>query len=254
MPVFAVLRQPRWIGLAVVALLIASLCLVAARWQWHRRAGRLAHNALVTSHQAADPVSPDQVLATGEPLAPADEYTMIGASGTWDPAHQVLARNHLGRAGYDVLTPFVTDSGSALLVDRGWIPLSQAGAGAAPDVPVPTAGEVSVVVRMRQTETAGANDRPPPGQVYAIDVPLIASDLPYPVYGGYGELVSQDPALGSTPQLPDSPDLGTGPHLIYAVQWVCFALIALVGYVLLVRREVGERRRKVSDEEPVAAG
>ena len=183
-----------------------------------------------------------------------DEYAMVTATGTWDPGHQVLARNHLGRAGYDVLTPFLTDAGPALLVDRGWIPLSEQGAGSAPVVPPPTPGPVSIVVRMRQTETARSTDSLPPGQVYAIDVPAIAATLHYPVYGGYGELVSQDPALGTTPVLPDAPDLGTGPHLIYAIQWTCFALIALVGYVVLVRREVLERRSRVDQDEPVAAG
>jgi cytochrome oxidase assembly protein ShyY1 len=247
--VFAVLRQPRWVGLALVALLIASLCLVAARWQWHRRAARLAHNALVTSHLHAAPVPPGDVARPGQPLAPAQEYTMVGASGTWDPAHQLLARNHLGRAGYDVLTPFVTDSGAALLVDRGWIPLSQQGAGTAPDVPAPTAGVVSIVARMRQTEPRSSGS-PPIGQVYAIDVPRIAATLPYPVYGGYGELVSQSPSLASSPTLPDPPDLGTGPHLFYAVQWVCFGLIALVGYVLLVRREIADRRAEVNQAQP----
>ena len=254
MTVFAVMRQPRWIGLALVALLIACLCLLAARWQWHRRASRLAHNALVTAHLNADPVAPDRVVQPGQSLAPSDEYTLVGASGTWDPAHQVLARNHLGRAGYDVLTPFVTASGSALLVDRGWIPLSEQGAGAVPDVPQPTRGTVTVVVRMRQSESSSGTDSAPAGQVYAIDVPSIAQTLPYPVYGGYGELVSQDPSLGASPEIPDPPDLGTGPHLMYAVQWTCFAVIALVGYVLLVRREVTERRGELKPKEAAAAG
>ncbi len=251
---FAVVRQPRWIGLALVVLLIVGLCLLAARWQWHRREARLVHNALVTTHLNAAPVAPQQLLAVNAPLQPNDEYAMVTATGTWDPGHQVLARNHLGRAGYDVLTPFVTDAGPALLVDRGWIPLSEQGAGSAPLVPAPTSGQVSVVVRMRQTETARSTDSLPPGQVYAIDVPAIAAGLHYPVYGGYGELVSQDPALGTTPVLPDAPDLSTGPHLIYAIQWTCFALIALVGYVVLVRREIVERRERVSRDEPVAAG
>jgi cytochrome oxidase assembly protein ShyY1 len=252
--VFAVIRQPRWIGLALVVLLIVSLCLLAARWQWHRRESRLAHNALVNSHLAAQPVAPQHLLSVDAPLPADDEYAMVTATGSWDPGHQVLARNHLGRAGYDVLTPFVTGSGPALLVDRGWIPLSEQGAGSAPDVPQPTTGDVSIVVRMRQTESPRSTDNLPPGQVYAIDVPAIAGGLPYPVYGGYGELVSQDPSLGSTPVLPDAPDLSTGPHLIYAIQWTCFALIALVGYGVLVRREVLERRARVSAGQPVTTG
>jgi cytochrome oxidase assembly protein ShyY1 len=252
--VFSVVRQPRWIGLALVAIVIAALCLLAARWQWHRRESRLAHNAIVTSHLHADPVVPPRVLAAGQPLTPTAEYTLVTMAGTWDVQHQVLVRNHLGRAGYDVITPLVPDAGPALLVDRGWIAPSAAGAETAPTIPPPTSGgsdTVTVVARLRLSETPRSAAGLPSGQVYAIDVPTIADGLPYPVFDAYGELVNQNPAPPSGLTLPDAPDLGTGPHLIYAIQWTCFALIALIGYVVLVRREVIERRARVSDDQPV---
>jgi cytochrome oxidase assembly protein ShyY1 len=252
--VFSVVRQPRWIGLALVAILIAALCLLAARWQWHRREARLAHNAIVTSHLQADPVVPQRVLAVDQPLAATAEYTLVTMAGTWDVQHEVLVRNHLGRAGYDVITPFVPDTGPALLVDRGWIAPSNAGAGTAPTIPQPTSGgsdTVTVVARLRLSEPPRGAAGLPTGQVYAIDAPTIAAGLPYPAYGAYGELVSQDPPPPPGLTLPDAPDLGTGTHLIYAIQWTCFALIALIGYVVLVRREVIERRGRVSAEQPV---
>ena len=33
------------------------------------------------------------------------------------------------------------------------------------------------------------------------------------------------------------PDLSDGPHLSYAVQWIFFAGVAIVGFVVLIRRE-----------------
>ena len=68
-----------------------------------------------------------------------------------------------------------------------------------------------------------------------LDVRLVADGAP--VYPGYVDLVSSDPAQadGLTP-IP-LPDLTEGPHLSYAMQWVLFAVVAVVGFVLLVRRE-----------------
>ena len=42
------------------------------------------------------------------------------------------------------------------------------------------------------------------------------------------------------------PELDDGPHLSYAFQWFAFATIATVGYVILVRREVADRRGRAS--------
>ena len=51
------------------------------------------------------------------------------------------------------------------------------------------------------------------------------------------------PFLGGTPAESADlrpiplPDLSDGPHLSYAVQWVIFAGVAVVGFVFLIRRE-----------------
>ena len=38
------------------------------------------------------------------------------------------------------------------------------------------------------------------------------------------------------------PELTDGPHLDYALQWFAFATIAVVGYAVLLRREVRDER------------
>jgi cytochrome oxidase assembly protein ShyY1 len=47
-----------------------------------------------------------------------------------------------------------------------------------------------------------------------------------------------DPSLAPIPL----PELSDGPHLSYAVQWFLFATIAVVGYVVLLRREAARGR------------
>jgi len=123
-------------------------------------------------------------------------------------------------------------------VDRGWLPQSTSSAAQTPTVPDPPPGAVEVVLRMRPAEAPADKDsQAPAGQTYSIDVAALAADLPYPVYGGYGELVEQTPASSDDLVLPEPPALGSGPHFFYAIQWWFFAALALVGFVLLARRD-----------------
>jgi cytochrome oxidase assembly protein ShyY1 len=42
--------------------------------------------------------------------------------------------------------------------------------------------------------------------------------------------------------------LTDGPHLSYAVQWFIFALCAVVGWVLAVRRSIATHRKQLAPE------
>jgi cytochrome oxidase assembly protein ShyY1 len=64
----------------------------------------------------------------------------------------------------------------------------------------------------------------------------IAAKIPYPVAPYY--LVSRaDTATKNHPARRDLPALDEGPHASYAVQWFCFAAVALGGAALVARRE-----------------
>ncbi len=232
------LRQPRWVLFALFAVTLAVLCVLAGRWQWHRWHDRLDRNAAVEAAQSGDPLALGDVLVVGTPLASSDEFTLARASGVYDVAGQVLVRNHNGRGGFEVITPFVTSEGPAVLVDRGWLPQSMVSASAEPEVPDPPSGTVDVLLRLRPAEASADNAaEAPAGQAYSIDVAAFAEDLPYPVFGGYGELVDEQPPGPAGLEQPEPPASGSGPHFFYALQWWFFAGLALVGFGLLARRE-----------------
>lgn len=240
---YGFLFSRRWLGLLAVAILLATACVSLGNWQLHRMAHRHDRNDLIRSNLGGTPQPVDQALTVGRDPAAGREWSPVRATGRWDLQHQVLVRLRPfeGQVGYYVLTPLVTRDRRAVLVNRGWVPLAQDGS-AAPAVPAPAATTVTVTGRLRPSEPAAAGVAPPAGQITRIDVPSIAKSLPYGVYGGFLELVRQEPAQGKGLTPIPAPEPSEGPHLLYAVQWFLFASLALGGYVVLARREAADRR------------
>jgi len=246
--VYRFLLTRRWLGLLAVALLLAATCVQLGRWQLHRLEARHANNDLITSNASARPVPAGDLLGVDDGPAGGRQYARVRATGRYDTAHQLLVRNrpHDGQVGFYVVLPLVTEQGPALLVNRGWVPAGES-ATDVPDVPAPPAGDVTVVGRVRPSEPAATRGGTPPrGQVTRIDVPAIAADLPYDVYGGYADLVREQPAARQAPIALDPPETSEGPHLAYGFQWFLFAALALGGFVVLARREAADRRAAAS--------
>jgi cytochrome oxidase assembly protein ShyY1 len=109
---------------------------------------------------------------------------------------------------------------------------------------------VTVVVALRAPEP-GERDAPA-GEIYSIDPARYPQRLDEPVYAAYGDLVEQTPSPDPALELPAPADIGMGPHLFYALQWWSFIGIALVGYVILLRREA--RAEEVEAAEPAPGG
>ncbi len=248
-PAFALTR--RWLALLAIALLVAATCVRLGVWQLDRLEQRRALNAQVRAGLSAPPAALDR-LTSEEPGALA--YRRVEVTGTYDPAQEVLlfGRSLDGRPGHHVLTPLLLDppvsSGAeAILVDRGWVPFDldtpPIEPAAPPSGPVrvtgfllPTRGEHDVVI-----------DRTPDGRVLTVsdDEPVaLSGELRLELWPLPLQLGSQRPAQTSELPIPvPEPVLSEGPHLSYAVQWFVFATIALVGYVVLVRREARDRAR-----------
>ncbi|HWK92340.1 MAG TPA: SURF1 family protein [Luteimicrobium sp.] len=247
----------QWVVLAIGAVLLALVCLLAAKWQWSRYDLHKAQAEQLTSAYGADPVPVADLLpAPGEPLPAHDVWRSVTARGHYEADRTVLLRNRPvdGGAVFHVLVPFVVDApgtpvdGVVLVVNRGTVPLSSNGAERPTDVPAPPSGEVTLVARLRADEPAPTKSAPA-GQVQAIDTAAVLAAAP----GGgawadgrttaaYGVMSSEDPAAADaiTPlPAPDPPDPDT--NLSYTVQWLIFAVGMVAAYAVLWRRERGPR-------------
>ncbi|NYH52538.1 cytochrome oxidase assembly protein ShyY1 [Nocardiopsis arvandica] len=243
-----VLLSQRMLAFHALVLVIVPGFVWLGFWQLDRWEQRSASVELQQGNLAADPVPVAELADVDEDVDPTDRWRTVEATGTWDAEHELLLRNRdgSGGVGFHVLTPLVTEEGPAVLVNRGWV---ERGATALdqPEVPPAPGGTVEVTGRIHYSETeenTGLSNRDglPEGQIMMVDVGMIAEGLPYPVYGGYVDLTGQEPAPDAAPEPVDVHELDSGMSLSYAVQWWVFTLVAVGGWIFLVRREISDAR------------
>jgi cytochrome oxidase assembly protein ShyY1 len=233
------LLRPRWLaGLGLVVLVAVTFTRLGV-WQLHRLDERRAYEDLVASRLAAAPVPLDEVLAGG---AGADEirYRPVTASGTFDTTHEVIlyGRTQGDQSGNHVLTPLILDDGTAVAVDRGWVPFEDDSPPLADAAPPDGTVRVSGVLLAPEVATAPTSSAAPTTTFAKVDLGTLAAQVPYPLAPAYLLLGSQQPAPEALPLVAPLPDPADAPpHLSYAIQWFSFATIAVVGFVVLVRRE-----------------
>lgn len=234
----------RWVGFLVLCIVVALACVRLGFWQLSRYHQRSDHNARVDRNAAAPAIPAADLLRVGGSAPALEQWRRVSATGHYDVAATMLVRQRPlnGSNGFEVLTPLVTPSGVALVVDRGWVP-SGATALSTPTVPDPPTGQVTVTGLVRASETGQLRTPDLPSeQVRHINVAEIGTRIGHPVYGDYVQLVSEQPAPAQqlTPLPLDDSELAM-LNLAYTVQWWVFAIIALVGYVVFVRREAADR-------------
>jgi cytochrome oxidase assembly protein ShyY1 len=227
----------RWLGLIAAVLVVGAVCVLLGRWQFGRYDDRQQRNDTTRANLAATPVPVDQVLDVEEPPAESEEWRPVQATGSYDTANQVTVRYRTrdGAAGVDVVVPLLGASGTALLVDRGWVATENSGS-ARPDVPPPPSGTVTVTGWVRLDAT-GEGIQPDAGSVRAISSEAIGETLPYDVYRGYVALGEESPSVEPSPLPAEEPDLSGGPSFFYGLQWWFFAVLALAFVVYFARHE-----------------
>lgn len=232
------LLKPRWLGLLAFVVVFGAVCFQLGYWQYERHEDRLVRNDVIRANLAADPVPIESVVGPEEPVTDESEWVVVQASGTYDPTSAATVKflSRDGAPGADVVVPLRLDDGTAILVNRGWIPAENTGA--RPEIPGPPAGDVTITGWLRPNSRAGGEAvRINEGQVRAIDSTGFGESVGYPLRPGYLNLRTEDPAAGDAPALEPDPDLSQGVHFFYALQWWFFGLLGVVGFGWFARAE-----------------
>lgn len=239
------LRQPKGIVAAVVVIVLAVVFIRLGFWQLDRLEQRQRANAVGEQRLASEPVELAVLLdqTSAENLG-SIEFRRAVVSGEYDANEEVLIRSQveLGQAGFHVITPIIQGDGTAVLVNRGWVPLAMD----APPVDAPAPEGPTTVegwIHLTQNRPSfGPED--PAGDLDVfnrIDVARIGDQLPYDVTPVY--IVATEQGSGELPLRVAPPDFtDEGPHLAYAIQWFGFAAIGLIGLFFLLRRRGGQSR------------
>ena len=236
----AFLLSRRGLTLATIAVVLTVACVLLGLWQMDRYELRQDRNSAVTTALDAPSVPLSDVLPAGGPLPDGAEWRTVVVEGRYDPSAQVTLRLRPvdGQAGLQVLTPLVQPDGTAVLVDRGFLPTQQAGQQV--DVPEPASGTVEVTGRLRLSETgrgSGIDVDSQPPSIRFVDLESLDGELGLDLAPVWVERLTQTPPdPGEIAPIP-APTLSAGPSLIYSIQWFLFGVIAVVGFVVLARRD-----------------
>ncbi|WP_162320232.1 SURF1 family protein [Nesterenkonia haasae] len=243
---WATARQPQWITMLVLSLVLATVFVVLSAWQFDQ--SRTEHS------YAEDTETPVELTAIYEPERPIglpEADRIVNLTGEFVPETDVLIADRLqdGEDGYWAVAAFRVDAApdeQVIPVVRGWTADIDEGLSPAPE------GQLSLQGRLLPTEAPGPGPR----------------DLPYPVlptlsvaelinlwgedsYSGFVVDFSEE-ALGASslasvwvgPQ-PEGSDINW-LNLFYAVEWVVFAGFAFYLWWRLVKdaheRQLEEER------------
>jgi cytochrome oxidase assembly protein ShyY1 len=242
---FRFLLTRRWLLFGLVVVLLATLAWFLGQWQFSRLEERRERNEIVAANEDAPPLPVQEVLGVGEPVQPDEEWRRVRATGTYAVEDTVVVRYRTrdGRSGIDVVVPLVTGSGTALLVDRGWLATRNSGTEVA-DVPDPPPGEVTITGWVRRDAT-GRSTEVSDRSTRSVSSAQIGPALDREVYTGFVDLASETPEPATPLELAETPELNDGPHFFYGLQWWFFGLLALVGFGYLAydewRRATGRK-------------
>jgi len=217
-----------------LALVLVAACLYAAQWQFSRGANQSATNKIIAENLDLPSLTMNDV-ADLDPVA--NQWRKINLTGKFSQDKQELVRNRYyeGKFGFEVLTLFTAANGENFWVDRGWV---AAGPNAAtPPVVEPISSEnLEITARIRSENlsrqlqgsffvTRASSEKPESiAKLQGVDANPYYLDL----------LGSPNGQVKPLTEI-ELPELSNGPHYAYGIQWLAFALLALIGRFLLFR-------------------
>ncbi|MFN8382722.1 MAG: SURF1 family protein [Anaerolineales bacterium] len=233
----------KWLLTTLLVFLGTALCVRLGIWQLDRLDQRRTFNGQVSSMRAAEMLDlnedvPDDIATM--------EWRAVTVIGEYDFEDQIALRNQYNgdQYGYHLVTPLLFN-GTAVLVDRGWIP-ADGNSTPADWRKYDEDGTVTVTgqIRLGQGKPAigGVADAlPKNGDPLFVwnnfNLEQVAAQLEFPILGVY---VQPNVEISDTiPPIPYQPvvELTEGPHFGYALQWFAFATILFFGYPFYLRKQ-----------------
>ncbi|NIK55475.1 SURF1 family protein [Kribbella shirazensis] len=247
-PLWRTVLTPRWTGLLVLALAIASVMTVMGVWQVGVYRSKTAD--ATAERAAAAPVPLRSLFSIDEGLPSKAVGRRVTVEGTWAPAADqvfIADRLHDGRDGFWVVSPLKLSDTDAVMVVRGWVASVTDPAAAAPVGPVSLTG---AVISSEAEDSSGDAAK---GRVLSsLRIPTIVHLVKYRIYDAFvvqGSVESgavPSPAPASVVPPPPPTDHAGLRNIAYAFQWWIFAAFTLWMWA----RMVLDAHRDPEDTDP----
>ena len=238
----ALLRTPRWIGftcLVIVAIIGFGLL---SRWQWAR-----------AEEHRIERISIEQgyvVPGKSNNVNGLDEFSRVSMIGNFVPESTQLIRQRPldGGNGYWVMSAFQPQDAppsSLVWILRGWLGASTQ-ANTAPEIPEILPGNIQLEGLIRLFEVAkDSGEGLPINVISAMSTSDLERSTQIPgstFQDRVVQITTSDPTEALT--LIPVPSVDEGQNISYAVQWILFALVAIIGWFIFLRREAADEAQQ----------
>ncbi|MCG7236008.1 SURF1 family protein [Corynebacterium sp. ACRQP] len=245
-------RQVLTPGWVIAALLIGVFSYYAftflAPWQLGKNEALVERNEHISAAFEHDPEPLSSRVGADGSLGADAEWSRVVATGHYTGDDVLLRLRPVdGTPAFQVLTPFALDDGRVIVVHRGWVKAENSTQVPAVE-PAPT-GEVTITGLLRADE--GEHPNPPMHEqgydmVYSISPAQVGSLTGTDVVSPYLQLLGGEPGVLDPIPLPQ---LETGNHLSYGLQWILFGLAAPAGLIYFLYSDSRERRRFAEEQK-----
>jgi surfeit locus 1 family protein len=239
------------IGFTLLCLPMFVLLVGLGVWQLERLQWKLALIAEMTRNMAAAPIDLDAALALGDRA----QYRPVTITGRFENSREVyvFTTGPNGAPVYHVLTPLVLSDGRAMLIDRGFVPMSLRDPASRPgSEPM---GTVHVVGIWRMPDRPGSFTPAPDLKHrvwYARDLSGIAQAEKLNLAAQVILEAEASPSDVSWPQAGQTRVDLPNDHLQYAGTW--FLLAGALVVIYFVYHHAQGRLDFTADREPVRTG
>lgn len=198
-------------------------------WQLNRAAEKRELEELYAQRQASTPIE-----LTSELVRELADFQRVFLRGFFDNEHTWLLDNkqRQGQVGYEVISPFVLEDGSRILVNRGWT----AGKENRTDLPdiQPINGRVTLFAELASVSKhplldAENDSKVWPKVILALDFETMAQHLGSELLPRYLRLDESSPGALVTNWQPLNTT--SSKHLGYAVQWFAMAFALIIWFI-----------------------
>jgi len=249
---------PRLIGIFLILVIGAAVCLRLGLWQLDRAQirGEQAAAVEVAELESAEPVPLASVVGPQTQLNQDMVGTPVVLEGVFDQPEQfyVVNQAHEGETGYYVLNGLTLTSGehsgAVVPIVRGWVPEPDEAYAQA----LPGAGQEEVTVTGYLGPSQGAEEQlPEPDMLGSVSAAELVNVWGTPIYSAHVRLAEPEPGPGLPPGTPQIQVVGAPQienaglnlqNLAYAGEWWIFGAFALFLWWRMVRDEVRHQRRE----------